>query len=444
MITIPTEVLFLLDQLNKAGHSAYIVGGCVRDSLLGLTPDDWDICTSALPEQMKECFLGYHVIETGLKHGTLTVRLNHQSYEITTFRTDGDYIDCRHPEMVTFVSDIKEDLARRDFTVNAMAYHPVEGLIDLYGGQRDLKNRKLRCVGNSQKRFTEDALRIMRGLRFAATYGFEIEIETQKAMFETKQLLGKIAAERIVVELKKLLLGEFCETVLLNYREIFGQIIPELIPMFDLYQKSLHHQYDVWTHTVKSVGLSEKNFVVRLAVLFHDIGKPKTFMLDEDGVGHFYYHATVGAEIAKNILKRMKFEGNTVDVVTQLVKYHDAQIDVTEQSVKRWLNKIGHEQLEWLLLVKEADAKTTVHFEEKLEKIQKIRCLYLNVLEKKACFSLKDLAVSGDDLISLGIPKGKCIGDFLKKLLDMVIDGEIPNETSALLSYVKSSIKKFD
>ena len=224
MINIPTEVLSLLEQLNNAGHSAYAVGGCVRDCFLGLTPDDWDICTSALPRQMKECFFGYHIVETGLSHGTLTVRLNHQSYEITTFRTDGNYIDCRHPEHVTFVSNIKEDLARRDFTVNAMAYHPKEGLVDLFGGQKDLQNKKLQCVGDSEIRFTEDALRIMRGLRFAATYGFLIAPETQKAMFQTKELLLKIAPERIIVELKKLLLGEYAENILLDYRDIFGQI----------------------------------------------------------------------------------------------------------------------------------------------------------------------------------------------------------------------------
>lgn len=442
MINIPTEVLSILEQLNNDGHSAYVVGGCVRDCLLGLKPGDWDICTSALPEQMKECFSEYHVIETGLKHGTLTIRLNHHSYEITTFRTDGDYIDCRHPEMVTFVSDIKEDLARRDFTVNAMAYHPVEGLIDLYGGQKDLQNRKLRCVGNSQKRLTEDALRIMRGLRFAATYGFSIAPETHKAMFETKQLLDKIASERIIVELKKLLLGEFCEMILLNYREIFGQIIPELIPMFDFHQRSPHHLYDVWTHTAKSVAVSEKDILVRLAVLFHDIGKPKTFSQDENGVGHFYSHASAGAEITNNILKQMRFDGTTVTMVTELVKYHDAQIEPTEKSVKRWLNKIGQEQFKRLLLIKEADATSTIHSEEKLKKIRDIKIVFSKIIEENACFRLKDLAISGDDLISLGIQKGRNIGEILSKLLHLVINDEISNEREALLYYVEKEYKK--
>ncbi len=442
MINLPKEVFILLEQLNNAGHSAYVVGGCVRDCLLGFTPDDWDICTSALPEQMKECFSEYHVIETGLKHGTLTVRFNYHSYEITTFRTDGNYIDCRHPEQVTFVSDIKEDLARRDFTVNAMAYHPKEGLIDVFGGQKDLQNKKLRCVGNSEIRFTEDALRIMRGLRFAATYGFSIALETKKAMFQTKELLLKIAPERMIVELKKLLLGAYAEHILLEYRDIFGQMIPELSPMFDFHQKSPHHLYDVWTHTVKSVTASEKEILVRLAVLFHDIGKPKTFFQDENGVGHFYSHASVGAEITNSILKQMRCDGNTVDVVTELVKYHDAQIEPTETSVKRWLNKIGQEQFKRLLWVKEADAKSTVHSDEKLKKIQEINMLFLKVLEEDACFSLKDLAISGNDLIDLGISKGKQIGEILKKLLNLVIDGEIPNEKESLLYYVEKEYKK--
>ena len=442
MINLPKEVFVLLEQLNNAGHSAYVVGGCVRDCLLGLEPGDWDICTSALPEQIKECFLGYRIIETGLKHGTLTVRLNHQSYEITTFRTDGNYIDCRHPEQVTFVSDIKEDLARRDFTVNAMAYHPKEGLIDVFGGQKDLRKKKLRCVGNSEIRFTEDALRIMRGLRFAATYGFSIAPETKKAMFQTKEFLLKIAPERIIVELKKLLLGEYAEHILLDYRDIFGQIIPELSPMFDFHQKSPHHLYDVWTHTVKSVTASEKEILVRLAVLFHDIGKPKTFFQDENGVGHFYSHASMGAEITNNILKQMRFDGNTVDVVTELVKYHDAQIEPTEKSVKRWLNKIGKEQFKRLLFVKEADAKSTIHSDEKLKKIQEINMVFLKVLEADACFSLKDLAISGNDLIALGISKGKLIGEILKKLLNLVIDGEISNEKECLLFHAEKEYKK--
>ena len=441
-LTVPAYADAVLRRLHACGYEAYAVGGCVRDVLLGRAPNDWDICTSALPWEMKECFSDYPVIETGLKHGTLTVRVNHQSYEITTFRTDGDYIDCRHPEKVTFVSEISEDLARRDFTVNAMAYHPDEGLVDLYHGQADLQNQKIRCVGDSKTRFSEDALRIMRGLRFASTYDFSIAFETEEAMFETKQLLTKIAPERIVSEFRKLISGKNVENILLKYRDIFGQIIPELILMFDFEQRSPHHLYDVWTHTVKSVAVSEQDIYVRLAVLFHDIGKPETFSVGENGVGHFYSHASLGTKITKTILKRLKFDNLTADIVAELVKYHDAQIEVTEKSIKRWLNKIGKEQFERLLFVKEADAKSTVHAEEKLEKIQNIKVLYRNVLEKDSCFSLKDLAVSGNDLITIGIPEGKLVGEFLIKMLNLVIDDEIPNQKDILLSYAEKEYKK--
>lgn len=442
MIRLPDEIVTLIEQLNQAGHFAYVVGGCVRDSLLGLAPDDWDICTSALPWEMKKCFSDYHVIETGLKHGTLTVRLNNQSYEITTFRTDGDYLDCRHPESVSFVTDIKEDLARRDFTINAMAYHPSIGLVDCYDGQKDLSDKIIRCVGDSKKRFSEDALRIMRGLRFAATYGFSIDSKTADAMLHQKHLLHKIAAERLSVELKKLLLGNFSESVLLKYRDVFGELIPELILMFDFSQKNPHHLYDVWTHTVKSVCESEVDIIVRLAVLFHDIGKPKTFFVDENGVGHFYSHAVVGSDMTKAILKRLKFDNETVDTVTELVKYHDAQIEISEKSVKRWLNKIGENQFKRLLLVKEADAKSTAHPKEKLAVISEIRTVLEKILEEDACFSLKDLAVSGNDLIAHGFSEGKQIGMILKKLLDLVIDGKINNQKDELISYATNVLKK--
>ncbi len=442
MITLPKEVIILLEELNKAGHSAYVVGGCVRDSLLGLTPGDWDICTSALPDEMKDCFSRYHIIETGLQHGTLTIRINHQSYEITTFRTDGDYQDCRHPKQVTFVSNIKEDLARRDFTINAMAYHPEEGLIDFYDGQKDLQDNLLRCVGDGKLRFSEDALRIMRGLRFAATYGFSIENKTSDAIILKKHLLTQIAVERISVELKKLLMGDYVESVLMKYCDVFAVLIPELAPMFHFEQKNPHHLYDVWTHTVKSVCSSAKNIWVRLAVLFHDIGKPSTFSLDENGVGHFYSHSKASAELTEIILKRMKFDGVTVNCVTELVKYHDAQIDANEKSVKRWLNKIGTERFEQLLLVKDADASSTVYATEKRSKLSEIRATYTKVIQDNACFSLKDLAITGNDLISCGISPGKQIGILLNKLLYSVIDGEISNQKDELLFYAKNEYKK--
>lgn len=442
MIQLPDDVIQLIKQLNRAGFEAYAVGGCVRDSLLGVSPEDWDICTSALPEEMKECFSGYKVLETGIKHGTLTIRLNHHSYEITSFRKDGEYTDCRHPDRVEFVSEIKEDLARRDFTINAMAYHPDTGIVDYYDGQNDLKNGVIRCVGEAAVRFSEDALRIMRGLRFAAVYGFSIEADTKAAMLSKKELLNKIAAERIQVELKKLLLGEHAEEILLQHSEIISIIIPEMIPMIGFDQKNPHHCYDIWTHTVKSLGFSEKNLVIRLAVLFHDIGKPKTFFADENGIGHFYSHAEMGEKICNAVLHRLKFDTKTIQAVSLLVRYHDVQIQPTEKSVKKWLHRIGPEQFEHLLSVKKADAKSTVNAEDKLKMIDNIQSVYRTVLEQNACFSLKDLTVNGRDLILLGIKEGKEIGTLLSELLELVMENQLKNDRKTLLTYLKKRIKK--
>lgn len=442
MIKLPSDVKQLIEQLNQAGFEAYAVGGCVRDSMLGIVPEDWDICTSALPEEMKRCFASYKVLETGIQHGTLTVRLNHHSYEITTFRKDGDYKDCRHPEQVEFVSHLKDDLARRDFTVNAMAFHPEIGIVDCYGGQEDLKNRVIRCVGDADTRFSEDSLRIMRGLRFAAVYGFSVCSDTKAAMLAKKQLLNKIAAERLQMELKKLLVGDYAEDILSNYAEILSVIIPEITPMIGLEQKNPHHCYDVWTHTVKSLDCSEKNLIIRLAVLFHDIGKPETFFTDENGVGHFYSHAEAGERICETVLRRLKFDTKTIFSVSQLVKYHDAQIQPTEKSVKKWLNRIGPEQFERLLSVKKADAKATVNYEEKLNVLGEIQSVYHEILEQNACFSLKDLAISGSDIIALGIREGKEVGIFLSALLESVMENKLDNNRDALLTHLKNQIKK--
>lgn len=436
MIKLPCDVQTILQKLNEHGFSAYAVGGCVRDSLLGIEPLDWDICTSAFPEETKQVFAGYPIIETGMKHGTLTVRINHKSYEVTTFRTDGEYEDFRHPKGVRFVSDIKEDLSRRDFTINAMAYHPQIGLVDLYHGIEDLENRIIRCVGEAQTRFSEDALRIMRGLRFAGVFGFSIEEKTSIAMQNLKNLLTQISAERICVELKKLIVSDAIERILLQYRDIFAQLIPELSPMFDFSQMNPHHQYDVWEHTVKSVGVADKNLMVRLAVLFHDIGKPSTFSVDEKGIGHFYSHGSTGEKLCDTILRRLKFETKTINCVKELVKYHDIQVEPTEKAVKKLLNKLGTEQFERLLLVKEADAKTTVFAQDKLQKNEEIRSLYQHILEQAACFSLKDLAISGNDLIQAGIPQGKQVGEILSNLLELVMENKLENKRESLLEFL--------
>ncbi len=441
MVKLPKNAEIIIQQLNQAGYAAYAVGGCVRDSLLGLTPQDWDICTSALPEETKQVFSGFHIIETGIRHGTVTVRVNHQSFEVTTFRKDGDYKDCRHPDTVEFVSDVEEDLFRRDFTVNAMAYHPEIGVVDCFGGQNDLFSKTIRCVGDAKVRFQEDALRILRGLRFAARYGFSIEAETQYAMNECQHLLSLIARERISEELKGLLVSDYLEENLLNYKEIFAQFIPEFAPMFDMEQKNPHHQYDVWEHTVKSVSCADKNLLVRLAVLFHDIGKPQTFTVDHDGIGHFYSHAKVGEALCETILRRLKFDAKTVTHVKELVKYHDIQIEPTEKSVKKQLNKLGAEQFERLLLVKEADAKTTVNAQIKLKKIEELKKIYHSILEENACFTLRDLEIAGNDLISMGIPEGKQVGATLSLLLEMVIENKLENKHEVLIHFVQKNLK---
>lgn len=442
MIQLPNEVQIILKQLNNTGYSAYIVGGCVRDSLLGIIPGDWDICTSALPEETKQVFSSYHVIETGIQHGTVTVRMNGQSFEITTFRKDGDYKDCRHPEQVQFVSDLEDDLARRDFTVNAMAYHPDRGLLDYFGGKADLEQKVIRCVGDAPTRFSEDALRIMRGLRFAAVYGCSIDADTAAAMHKTKELLRHIAAERLQVELKKLLMSDHCEDILISYNDILSVMIPELAPLVGFVQHNPHHCYDVWTHTVKSLAQAEKDLYVRLTVLFHDIGKPKTFFLDEKGIGHFYSHAEVGGQMCHTILQRLKFDSRTTQAVVELVKYHDAQIPVTEKAVKKWLNRIGPEQFLRLLCVKKADAISTVEGEAKLQEIRQLEAVFQIIKEQNACFSLKDLQVTGKDILALGIKEGTEIGAILTELLELVMDNQLENKRDVLLDYLKKRIKK--
>ncbi len=302
MIQIPPHAERILTLLNQAGYKAYVVGGCVRDALLSKTPKDWDICTSALPDEMERVFQGFRVVETGLKHGTLTVVLDGIPYEITTFRVDGAYTDHRHPDGVTFVTDVREDLARRDFTVNAMAYHPAEGLIDAFGGQEDLRRGVIRCVGQPEERFREDALRILRALRFASVYGFTIDEETAKAAHELKETLSLVAAERIRAELGKLLCGQGCGNILRAYRDILGQILPQLVPMFDFPQCTPHHRFDVWEHTVRSVENVPATEVLRFTMLLHDAGKPATFTRDEDGVGHFCGHAACSEKIAEAVM----------------------------------------------------------------------------------------------------------------------------------------------
>lgn len=434
MIQLPSNVERILTLLNRAGYKAYVVGGCVRDALLSKTPKDWDICTSALPDDMERVFHGFRVVETGLKHGTLTVVLDGVPYEITTFRVDGTYTDHRHPDGVTFVTDVREDLARRDFTVNAMAYHPAEGLIDAFGGQEDLQHKVIRCVGQSEERFREDALRILRALRFASVYGFTIDEETAKAAHVLKETLNLVAAERIRAELGKLLCGQGCGAILRAYRDILGQILPQLIPMFDFSQCSPYHRFDVWEHTVRSVENVPATEALRFTMLLHDAGKPATFTRDEAGIGHFHGHAAYSEKIAEEVMTRLRMDKATAQRVILLVKHHDISLSTDSRLLKRRLNQFGEEALRQLIDVQEADqlAKGTCDPEEIRASADALRQALDALLASAPCFTLKNLTVNGRDIASLGA-KGSAIGDILQHLLSCVMDDTLPNEKEPLL-----------
>ncbi len=438
MIQLPPHVERILTLLNQAGYKAYVVGGCVRDALLSKTPKDWDICTSALPDDMERVFRGFRVVETGLKHGTLTVVLDGIPYEITTFRVDGAYTDHRHPDGVTFVTDVRDDLARRDFTVNAMAYHPAEGLIDAFGGQEDLQRRVIRCVGLPEERFREDALRILRALRFASVYGFAIDEETAKAAHRLKETLNLVAAERIRVELGKLLCGQGCGNILRTYRDILGQILPQLIPMFDFPQCSPHHRFNVWEHTVRSVENIAPNEILRFAMLLHDAGKPATFSCDASGVGHFYGHAACSEKIAEEVMARLRMDKATAQRVILLVKHHDISLSDDSRLLKRRLNQFGEEALRQLMDVQEADqlAKGTCDPADIRASAAALRQALDALLASSPCFTLKSLAVNGRDMASFGL-KGSAIGDTLQHLLSCVMDDTLPNEKESLMQEAK-------
>ena len=441
-INIPENPRFLMELLMYAGYEAYVVGGCVRDSFIGKTPHDWDICTNALPEQMYNVFRNMHVIDTGLQHGTLTVMLDKEAYEITTYRKDGDYSDHRHPDSVEFVGNLAEDLSRRDFTVNAMAADVDGNIVDLFDGESDLKNGILRCVGNPDERFQEDALRILRALRFVSRFGFVVDNKTEKTMLKDKGLLREVSAERVAKELSEILMGDNCILPLRSCYEILAVWIPEITLTVNFWQYNQHHYLDVWGHTITAIANSPKDLYIRLALLYHDLGKPKCFSVD-DGVGHFYGHAEVSKEIAEKSLRNLKFDNRTIGVVTQLVEAHDRTIEPRKPVIRRCLNKFGKEQFMRLVYVKEADksAQMRVRGEQPFS-TGKIIALVDEIEAQKDCFTLKNLAVNGNDLIALGIPTGKTIGQILNQLLEMVMEGTIENNQSELLLWVKDQMRE--
>ena len=436
ILDIPSPAQYVLEQLHTAGFAAYVVGGCVRDSLLGRIPGDWDITTAARPEQVHEALCGITVLDTGLQHGTVTAVLDGMRLEITTFRTEGTYSDHRRPDSVCFAQTIEEDLSRRDFTVNAMAFSPKTGLIDPFGAQTDLQKGILRAVGNPQQRFDEDALRILRGLRFAARLEFSIEPETAAAMQGQKHLLQALAQERIQAELLPLLCAPGAVEVLRQYREIFAVFLPEIAPMFGFDQQNKHHLYDVWEHTLHTMEHIPPRPDLRLVMLLHDCGKPARFTVDFRGDGHFYGHAYESAHRAEAALTRLRCEKDLIQRVTRLIAFHDHDILNSEKSLLRWLRKIGERDLRDLLAIKIADNLGQHPRYLRVERFQTTLASLDVLLQKQPCFDRAALAVTGRDLLALGL-RGPDIGAALDRMVEAVIEGRIPNEKEALLKTLR-------
>ena len=434
-MNLPQYVIDCLDALEKAGYAAYVVGGCVRDACLGLTPHDFDMCTSALPEETEAVFGDRRLVLAGKKHGTVGVVTDFGVVEITTFRTEGAYRDNRHPDWVAFVPNVEEDLARRDFTVNAMAYSPKRGFADPFGGREDLKNKVLRAVGDPVKRFQEDSLRILRGVRFAVRYGLTVEEETQKAMLTQAHLMDNLARERVFEELCKLLPLVTAED-LMRFAPILAAVIPELEPLIGFDQRSPHHAYDLFTHVAHVTAGVPADLTLRWAALLQDVGKIPTFTQDETGRGHFYGHAKAGAEMANAILHRLKAPTALREDVVLLVEKHMTKLEPEKKTMRRWLGRLGWETVEKLLSLQEADmgSKGTGKPEE-MAQFSKIRGLLEEIQAENACLSLKDLAVNGYDLMTLGYT-GKAIGETLNNLLEQVLDEKLPNEKQVLLDAV--------
>ena len=436
MENIPEDVRTVLAALERDGHTAWCVGGCIRDLLLGRTPNDWDVATSAVPEEVLALF-GAAAVPTGLQHGTVTVRTPERPVEITTYRSDGCYTDHRHPDSVAFSQSVEDELRRRDFTVNAMAMSADGRLCDPFGGRGDLAAGVLRCVGNPDSRFQEDALRILRGLRFASVLSFSLEPSTAAAARRDRELLRMIAAERIRVEFEKLLCGADAEKILREYPDIIGIFLPEVLPAVGFDQRNHHHCYDVWEHTIRGVSGVSPDPVLRMTMLLHDLGKPQCFTVDELGCGHFYGHPALSRELATGILRRMRFDNRSRDDILTLVEWHDRNIPRTEKGIRRALQELGEENLRRLFAVKRADNLAQApKFHSEQDEISKAEKILNTLLQDNVCYSLKQLAVNGRDLIELGF-SGPEIGKTLNALLTAVVNGELPNEKTALLQTLR-------
>ena len=427
---LPEYIRDAVDRLEQAGFATYAVGGCVRDSVLGLMPQDYDLCTAALPEQIRQVFAHRQLVLAGEKHGTVSVVTDRGLIEITTFRTEGGYDDSRHPDWVRFVPAVEEDLSRRDFTVNAMAWSPDRGFADPFGGQEDLQAGILRCVGDPRARFAEDALRILRGVRFSVRYGLKVEPATKEAMFDLAPLLDKLARERVFDELCKLL-PHIHAAQLLEFAPILVRILPELAPCLGFDQKNHHHACDVFTHTARVVEAMPPDPVLRLAALLHDVGKPVSFYMDERGVGHFPDHAKLGAELADAALRRLRASNELRSRVVSLIERHMTPLEPDPKLLRRRLSRYSVEGTYDLLALQRADfggkgtGEETDHFD-------RVEAMLAQIISQDACLSLRDLAINGKDLLALGFAPGKTVGRCLEMLLEQVLAETIPNEKAAL------------
>ena len=430
----------ILEKIENNGYEAYLVGGYVRDYIMGTVSDDVDITTSAMPFEIKNIFYDCSVIETGIKHGTVTVIYNNIPVEITTYRTDGAYNDNRHPDSVFFCRSLNEDLKRRDFTVNALCMDKNGNIIDVFGGRTDIEKGVIRAIGDARKRFSEDALRMLRALRFSSVLGFDIEADTSKAIHDCKNLIVNVANERISVEIRKMLLGKNIKNVMLEYSDIFALLIPELSDCIGFNQHNFHHKYDVYTHTATVVeNILQKDYL-RLSALFHDCAKPDCFTLDENEVGHFYSHASKGAVKAVRALRHLRFDNSTINRVEFLVKQHDAYIEEDEKIIKRKLNRFGEEMLRDLIMLQRADTLGLAdEFHSRIRHFESLECLIDDVVKQNQCFSVRSLELDGNDVMALGY-KGKEIGAVLSFLVDAVIDEKVINDKSSLLNYLKKTL----
>lgn len=440
---IPENVNFIIKNLNQHGFEAYLVGGAVRDLLLGFEPHDYDICTSAIPYEIKKVFKDYRTIDTGIEHGTVSILLNGNTYEVTTFRIDGKYSDNRHPDHVKFTSDITEDLRRRDFTINAIAYNDSTGIIDPFGGQSDLNNRTIRCVGNPSDRFEEDALRMIRAIRFASQLNYTIDKGTSDEIYRMYTRLKNISQERLNSEFCKIAVTDVFSNVLIQYLPVFQQVIPEISSLIGFDQNNPYHDYDVFMHTCNALRQCiSDDLVTKLSIFFHDFGKPYCYQDGEDGHRHFKGHGSSSKDITEFIMKRMRFSNDIISKVTDLVLYHDSTFEVSSRCIRRWINKIGEKQFRRLLEIRRCDilGQSIYIDQSRIDKIHDIQYLLDEVVKTESCFKLKDLQLNGDDLIKLGFKEGKEIGVVLNSALRKVLDGELQNEHDLLVEFARNSM----